>query len=44
MKDVHIIAALPTKAEICVLKNNGIFEKFSHEKIVKSCLLVGSSV
>ncbi|MDP3066065.1 MAG: anaerobic ribonucleoside-triphosphate reductase [Methanobacteriaceae archaeon] len=44
MKDARIIAALPTKAENCVLKNNGIFEKFSHEKIVKSCILVGSSV
>jgi anaerobic ribonucleoside-triphosphate reductase len=44
MKDARIIAALPTKAENCVLKNNGIFEKFSHEKIVKSCLLVGSSL
>ena len=40
MKDARIIAALPTKAENCVLKNNGIFEKFSHEKIVKSCLMV----
>ena len=44
MKDARIIAALPTKAENCVLKNNGIFEKFSYEKIVKSCLFVGSSL
>jgi ribonucleoside-triphosphate reductase (formate) len=42
MKDSRIIAALPTKAETCVLKNNGIFEKFSHEKILKSCLMVGA--
>jgi anaerobic ribonucleoside-triphosphate reductase len=42
MKDVHVIAALPTKAKTCVLKNNGIYEKFSHEKIVKSCLMVGA--
>ncbi len=40
MKDARIIAALPTKANSCVLKNNGIFERFSHEKIVKSCLMV----
>ena len=40
MKDARIIAALPTKAHSCVLKNNGIFERFSHEKIVKSCLMV----
>ncbi len=38
----RIIAALPTKAQTCVIKNNGIFERFSHEKIVKSCLMVGS--
>ena len=30
MKDARIIAALPTKAHSCVLKNNGIFERFSH--------------
>ena len=36
MKDARIIAAIPTKAETCVVKNNGIFEKFSHEKILKS--------
>ena len=24
----------------CVLKNNGIFERFNHDKIVKSCLMV----
>ncbi|MCE5214041.1 MAG: anaerobic ribonucleoside-triphosphate reductase [Methanobacterium sp.] len=40
MKDARIIAALPTKAHSCVLKNNGIFERFSHEKIVKSCFMV----
>jgi anaerobic ribonucleoside-triphosphate reductase len=38
----RIIAALPTKAQTCVIKNNGIYERFSHEKIVKSCLMVGS--
>jgi len=27
MKDARIIAALPTKAHSCVLKNNGIFER-----------------
>ncbi len=42
MKDGSIIAAIPTKAENCVLKNNGIFEKFSHEKILKSCLMAGA--
>jgi len=42
MKDARIIAAIPTKAENCVLKNNGIFEKFSHEKILKSCLMAGA--
>ncbi|MEW6010917.1 anaerobic ribonucleoside-triphosphate reductase [Methanobacterium alkalithermotolerans] len=42
MRDARIIAALPTKAETCVLKNNGIYEKFSHEKIVKSLLMVGA--
>jgi ribonucleoside-triphosphate reductase len=42
MKDARIIAAIPTKAETCVLKNNGIFEKFSHEKILKSCLMAGA--
>jgi anaerobic ribonucleoside-triphosphate reductase len=42
MKDMRAIAALPTKAKTCVLKNNGIYEKFSHEKIVKSCLMVGA--
>ncbi len=40
MKDARIIAALPNKAHTCVLKNNGIFERFSYEKIVKSCLMV----
>jgi len=40
MKDARIIAALPTKAHSCVLKNNGIFERFNHDKIVKSCLMV----
>ncbi len=44
MKDMHVIAALPTKAKTCVLKNNGIYEKFSYEKIVKSCLMVGTSL
>ena len=38
----RIIAALPTKAQTCVIKNNGIYERFSNEKIVKSCLMVGS--
>ena len=42
MKDIHAIAALPTKAKTCVLKNNGIYEKFSHEKILRSCLMVGA--
>ncbi len=42
MRDARIIAALPTKAETCVLKNNGIYEKFSHDKIVKSLLMVGA--
>lgn len=42
MKDIRIIAALPTKAQTCVLKNNGVFEKFNHEKIVKSSILVGA--
>jgi len=42
MKDSRIIAALPTKAQTCVVKNNGVFEKFSHEKILKSCLMVGA--
>ena len=32
----------PSYQGTCVLKNNGIFEKFSHEKIVKSCLMVGA--
>ena len=44
MKDMHVIAALPAKAKTCVLKNNGIYEKFSYEKIVKSCLMVGASL
>lgn len=42
MKDARIIAALPTKAQTCVLKNNGIIERFSHDKIVKSMLNVGA--
>nr|WP_319374929.1 anaerobic ribonucleoside-triphosphate reductase [uncultured Methanobacterium sp.] len=42
MKDARIIAAIPTKAENCVLKNNGIYEKFSHEKILKSCFMAGA--
>lgn len=42
MRDERIIAALPTKAETCVLKNNGIYEKFSYEKIVKSLLMLGA--
>ena len=42
MKDARIIAALPTKAETCVLKNNGVNEKFSHDKLVKSLLMVGA--
>ncbi|MCE7699230.1 MAG: anaerobic ribonucleoside-triphosphate reductase, partial [Methanobacterium paludis] len=42
MEDVRVMAALPTKAQTCVIKNNGIFERFSHEKIVKSCLMVGA--
>jgi ribonucleoside-triphosphate reductase len=42
MKDARIIAAIPTKAETCVVKNNGIFEKFSHEKILKSCFMAGA--
>ena len=42
MKDARIIAAIPTKAETCVLKNNGIYEKFSHEKILKSCFMAGA--
>ena len=41
MKDMHVIPTLPKKAKTCVLKNNGIYEKFSYEKIVKSCLMVG---
>ncbi|MCK9151998.1 anaerobic ribonucleoside-triphosphate reductase [Methanobacterium alcaliphilum] len=42
MKDARIIAAMPTKAETCVLKNNGMHEKFSHDKLVKSLLMVGA--
>ena len=42
MEDVRVMAALPTKAQTCVIKNNGIFERFSHEKIVRSCLMVGA--
>ncbi len=42
MKEIHAIAALPTKAKTCVLKNNGIYEKFSYEKIFKSALMVGA--
>jgi len=30
------------KGTTCVIKNNGIYERFTHEKIVKSCLMVGS--
>ena len=41
-RNERIIAALPTRAQTCVIKNNGIFERFSHEKIVKSCLMVGA--
>jgi len=44
MKDMRAMAALPTQAKTCVLKNNGIYEKFSYEKIVKSCLMVGASL
>ena len=43
-RDEWIIASLPARAQVCVVKNNGIFERFSHEKIVKSCLMVGSSL
>lgn len=42
MKDERIIAAMPTKAQTCVLKNNGMHEKFSHDKLVKSLLMVGA--
>ncbi len=42
MKDTHLIAALPTKAQVSVVKTSGLVEKFAHEKIVKSCLLVGA--
>nr|WP_243686905.1 hypothetical protein [Methanobacterium formicicum] len=42
MKDARIIAAIPTKAETCVVKNNGIFEKFSHEKNSKILFHGGS--
>lgn len=42
MRDMHVIAGLPTRAKTCVLKNNGIYEKFSPEKLVKSCLMVGA--
>ena len=41
-RNERIIAALPTRAQTCVVKNNGIFERFTHEKIVKSCLMVGA--
>ena len=41
-RNERIIAALPTRAQTCVIKNNGIFERFTHEKIVKSCLMVGA--
>lgn len=44
MKDMRAMAALPTQAKTCVLKNNGIYEKFNYEKIVKSCLMVGASL
>lgn len=42
MKDARIIAAMPTKAQTCVLKNNGMHERFSHDKLVKSLLMVGA--
>ncbi len=42
IKDSHVLAELPSKADISVEKNNGIREKFSHEKLVKSLLMVGS--
>ncbi|SCM55639.1 Anaerobic ribonucleotide-triphosphate reductase [Methanothermobacter wolfeii] len=42
--DSRLLAAIPTKAETCVLKNNGIREKFSHEKLVKSLLNLGASL
>jgi 2-phosphoglycerate kinase len=34
------MATLPTKAHSCVTKKNGIYERFNHEKIIKSCLMV----
>ncbi|OEC87949.1 MULTISPECIES: ATP cone domain-containing protein [Methanobacterium] len=41
MKDMRAMAALPTQAKTCVLKNNGIYEEFNPKKIIKSCLNVG---
>ena len=38
----RLLLLLPTRAQTCVIKNNGIFERFTHEKIVKSCLMVGA--
>lgn len=42
MKDIHVMATLKTSAKTHVLKNNGIYEKFSQEKIVMSLLMVGA--
>jgi len=39
---MHVMATLNTSAKTHVLKNNGIYEKFSHEKIVMSSLIVGA--
>lgn len=44
MKDIHDVASLHTKPKTCVLKNNGIYEKFNHEKILRSAIMVGASV
>lgn len=42
IRDKKDMEAFLPKTNVCVIKNNSILERFNEEKIVKSCLMVGT--
>lgn len=41
MNNTGFLASLPSMEDVSIVKNNGIHEKFSHEKLLKSLIMVG---
>ncbi|MGL6298954.1 MAG: anaerobic ribonucleoside-triphosphate reductase, partial [Methanobacteriaceae archaeon] len=41
MNNTGFLTSLPSMEDVSIVKNNGIHEKFSHEKLLKSLIMVG---